>query len=63
MEMSSQLNAPAPLPPGKSLWYPLDRRLGGPKSQSERGIEQKNSQLMLRYITHLTSYFLCILIN
>jgi hypothetical protein len=29
---------------GKSLWYPLDRRLGGPQSWSGRGSEEKNSQ-------------------
>jgi hypothetical protein len=31
-------------PQGKSLWYPLDRRLGGPQSRSGRGGEEKNSQ-------------------
>jgi hypothetical protein len=30
--------------PGKSLCYPLDRRLGGPQSRSGRGGEEKNSQ-------------------
>jgi hypothetical protein len=36
---------PLPLyPQGKSPWYPLDRRLGGPQSRSERGGEEKNSQ-------------------
>jgi len=29
---------------GKSLWYPLDRRLDGPQSRSGRGGEEKNSQ-------------------
>jgi hypothetical protein len=29
---------------GKSLWYPLYRRLGGPQSRSGRGGEEKNSQ-------------------
>jgi hypothetical protein len=29
---------------GKSPWYPLDRRLGGPQSRSGRGGEEKNSQ-------------------
>jgi hypothetical protein len=28
---------------GKSLWYPLDRRLGGPQSCSGHGSEEKNS--------------------
>jgi hypothetical protein len=42
MEVSGQLHAPAALPPGKSPWYPLDRRLGGPQSRSGRGGEEKN---------------------
>jgi hypothetical protein len=29
---------------GKGPWCPLDRRLGGPQSRSERGGEEKNSQ-------------------
>jgi hypothetical protein len=29
MEMSGQLHVPAAVPQGKSLWYPLDRRLSG----------------------------------
>jgi hypothetical protein len=36
---------PRPLYPwGKSSWYPLDRRLGGPKSRSGRIGEEKNYQ-------------------
>jgi hypothetical protein len=31
-------------PQGKSPWYPLDKRIGGPQSQSGRGSEEKNSQ-------------------
>jgi len=31
-------------PQGKSPWYPLDRRLGGPQSQSRCSGEEKNSQ-------------------
>jgi hypothetical protein len=31
-------------PQGKSPWYPLDRRLGGPQSQSVCCGEEKNSQ-------------------
>jgi hypothetical protein len=31
-------------PQGKSLWYPLDRRLGGLQSRFGRGGEEKNSQ-------------------
>jgi hypothetical protein len=37
MEVSSPLHAPAALPQGKSSFYPLDRRLGGPQSNSGRG--------------------------
>jgi hypothetical protein len=44
MEVSGQLHAPAALPPGKSPWYPLDRRLSGPQSHSGRSDEEKNSQ-------------------
>jgi hypothetical protein len=44
MEMSGRIHAPAALPEGKSLWYPLDRRPGGPQSQSGRGGEEINSQ-------------------
>jgi hypothetical protein len=48
MEVSGQLHAPAALPQGKSSWYPLDRRLGGPQNRSGRGGEEKNSQPLLR---------------
>jgi hypothetical protein len=44
MEVSGQLHVPAALPPGKELWYPLDRRLDGPQSRSGCGGEEKNSQ-------------------
>jgi hypothetical protein len=44
MEVSGQLHAPVALPQGKSPWYPLDRRLGGPQSRSGRGGLEKNSQ-------------------
>jgi len=43
--VSGQLHALAALPPWKSPWYPLDRRLGGSQSRSGRGGEEKNSQL------------------
>jgi hypothetical protein len=37
---------PRPLyPQGKSPWYPLYKRLGGPQSRSGRSDEEKNSQL------------------
>jgi hypothetical protein len=44
MEVSGQLYALPLYPQVKSPWYPLDRRLGGPQSRSERGGEEKNSQ-------------------
>jgi hypothetical protein len=44
MEVSGQLHAPAALPPRKSPWYPLDRRLGGPQSRPGRDGEEKNSK-------------------
>jgi hypothetical protein len=31
-------------PQGKSPWYPLDRRLGGPQSRSGHGVKEKNSK-------------------
>jgi hypothetical protein len=42
--MSDKLHAPALYPQGKSSWYPLDRKFGGPQSRSGRGGEEKNSQ-------------------
>jgi hypothetical protein len=44
VEVCGQLHAPAALSQGKSPWYLLDRRLGGPQSQSGRGGKEKNSQ-------------------
>jgi hypothetical protein len=44
MEVSDQFHAPAGLPQGKTLWYPLDRRLRENQSRSGRGGEEKNSQ-------------------
>jgi hypothetical protein len=32
---------PGRFTPRKSLWYPLDRRLGGPQGRSGRGSEEK----------------------
>jgi len=41
------VSLPQPLnPQGKSPWYPLDRKLGGPPSRSGRGDEENNSQLL-----------------
>jgi len=48
-EVSGQLHTPHPQ--GKSPWYPLDRRLGGPQSRSESGGEGKNSQLPTTFKT------------
>jgi hypothetical protein len=39
--MSGQPQAPVALPPGKSPWYPLDRRLRGHQSRSGRRGEEK----------------------
>jgi hypothetical protein len=46
MGVSVQLHAPAIYPQGKSSWYPLDRRLGGPQSRFGHGGEEKYSQPM-----------------
>jgi hypothetical protein len=35
---------PGHFPQGKTPWYPLDRRLGGPQSYSGHNGEEKNSQ-------------------
>jgi hypothetical protein len=43
-EWSASRPAALPPPPGKSPWYPLDRRLGRSQSSSGRGGEEKNSQ-------------------
>jgi hypothetical protein len=43
--MSGQLYAPAALPPRKTPWYLLERRLGGPQGRSGRGGEEKNPSL------------------
>jgi hypothetical protein len=43
MEVSGQLHAPVDSPQGKSPWYPLDGRLGGPQSRSGRGGEEKEN--------------------
>jgi hypothetical protein len=48
MEVSGQLHDPTALPQGKSPWYLLDRRLGGPQGRSGRGGEEKNPQPPLR---------------
>jgi hypothetical protein len=42
MEVSGKIHAP-----GKKSQYPLNRRLGGPKSQSGRGGKEKQSLLCL----------------
>jgi hypothetical protein len=44
MEVSGQPPTPPVLSQGKNAWYPLDRRLDGPQSQSGHGSEEKNSQ-------------------
>jgi hypothetical protein len=47
VEVGGQLHTLATLPQEKSPWYPLDRRLDGPQSQSGHGGEEKNSQTLL----------------
>jgi hypothetical protein len=42
MEASGHLQAPAALPRGNRLPYELDRRLGGPQTQSGRYEDEKN---------------------
>jgi hypothetical protein len=42
MELSGQLHIPTALPRGKSPWYPLYRRLGGPQSRPGCCGEEKN---------------------
>jgi len=34
MWVAGEHHAPPAVPPGKETWYPLYRRLGGPKGQS-----------------------------
>jgi hypothetical protein len=46
--VSGQLHAPDVLPPGKSPWYPMHKRLGGHQSRSGHGGEEKNSQPLPR---------------
>jgi hypothetical protein len=41
-EVSVHFLVPAPSPPGKEPWYPLDRGLGGPQSRSGCCGEEKN---------------------
>jgi hypothetical protein len=41
-DLGTRSFTPRPLyPQGKSSWYPVDRRLGGPQSRSGRGGEEK----------------------
>jgi len=45
MEMHGQLHGPTTSPPGKTLQYPLERRLGGSQNQSGGSSEVRNSDL------------------
>jgi hypothetical protein len=47
MEVSGQLHASAALSQGKSPWYPLDRRLGGPQSRSGSHGEEQDSKSLV----------------
>jgi hypothetical protein len=52
---------PWPLyPQGKSSWYPLDRRLGGPQCCSGHGGEEKNSQVLINKTPEIISLTFCI---
>jgi hypothetical protein len=74
MEVSGQLQAHY-FTPRESLWYPLDRRLGGPQSQSARQQLGKNPptidrQLLSRNVTAVKEYthnnrriFGCVIFN
>jgi hypothetical protein len=42
MEVNSQMLALAALTLGKIVWYPLDKRLGGPQSRFGRCGKEKN---------------------
>jgi hypothetical protein len=42
---------------GKSNQYPLDRRMGGPQSQSGHSDEEKNIQLKLLTIQPIAQYY------
>jgi hypothetical protein len=44
MELSGQFHTPAAFPKGKSPCYPLDRKLGGPRTGLDAVVERKNSQ-------------------
>jgi hypothetical protein len=46
MEVGSQLHTPAALVRGKSPWYLLHRRQGGPQSRSKRYGEEKNKSCL-----------------
>jgi hypothetical protein len=51
-------------PQGKSPWYPVGRRLGGPQSRSGRAGEDKNShsqQIKLKYLLFSNNEILLIL--
>jgi hypothetical protein len=55
MEGSSQLHAPVALPPGKEIWFPLDRRLGGHQSWFGHGGEEENmGRLSTKYVLKVT---------
>jgi hypothetical protein len=55
MEVSGQLQAPAALPQGKSPWYPLDRRLGGPQSRSGHG-----RKIFWKYVLSIFKHFVIV---
>jgi hypothetical protein len=53
MEMSGQFHYPAALPPGKILKYPIDRKLGGPKTGLDT-VEKRKISAVARNIASIT---------
>jgi len=50
MEERGQLDSLATLTQSKSPWYPLDRELGGPQSQSGCDSKEKSSNITLTLV-------------
>jgi hypothetical protein len=60
MEVSGQLHSRPLYPQGKSPWYPLDRRLGGPQSQSGHTAKTQTPD----HLSHSISYiFMWLVLN
>jgi hypothetical protein len=52
MEVSGKLQVPAALLHGKSPWYPLDKRLGGPQSRCGCGEDKNSKRLKKHFVTN-----------